>query len=737
MAKLDISILLVEDDMVIRSIYHKVLSDHVETVIDAVDGQDGYNNYSEHNPDLILTDIRMPIMNGLDMIKKIRKIDKTQRIIIMSAYGESRFFLKAIESGVKGFLVKPFDTEYLLNIIEEQANDILLEKRLKQEAEKRLAAENERDKAESILKALSQATAAFLRYGVNNSTVNDVLKLVGKETGVSRTYIFNIHKNETEDVASQIYEWTAEGINEEINNEKLTNVPLTDPVFELWFKNMSNHKNVIGVVKDFDEITKSILNEQNILSILAIPIYVKDVWWGFIGFDDCLNERIWTQSEINALEMLATNLGGAIYRRDVENNMANLNASLEEHVLERTEDLEKEIVERINVENLLRESEEKYRLIYENANDGIILLINSIITLVNPKMSEIINVLPKKLIGNKFTELLKEEYRKDVHLFFNKQKMGSEKFSGYYQVQLLDGRWLELKSTCITWDNNSANLVFVSDINKRKIAEQDLHELNRDLELRIKEEIERANEQQQLLVQKSKLESIGELTAGLAHEINQPLGGLSMGLDNIIYHVVDNKLDIKYLMTKINLLFKDIERIRKIIEHVRVFSRDQDNLVFNDVSINDVINNALSLVSKQIINNDIKLEVNLPEKKLITLGNEFRLEQVILNLLSNSKQAINEKARLNPKNSLEKTIIIEVTDNESDIIITVTDNGVGIKKNILSKIFNPFFTTKSEEKGTGLGLSISYGIISEMNGKIEAKSKVNKFTTVIITLPKK
>jgi len=95
------------------------------------------------------------------------------------------------------------------------------------------------------------------------------------------------------------------------------------------------------------------------------------------------------------------------------------------------------------------------------------------------------------------------------------------------------------------WDFEPATLAFISDITKQKNAEDDLHELNRDLAKRIKEEIDRVKVQQQLLVQKSKLESIGELSAGLAHEINQPLGGISMGLENLLLSTTNNDVDVK------------------------------------------------------------------------------------------------------------------------------------------------------------------------------------------------
>lgn len=736
MERLDISLLLVEDDKIIRSIYEQLLRKYVSKIYTAVDGEDGYNKYKEFNPDLILSDIKMPVMNGLDMVKKIRLNDKLQRIIIMSAYGESRFFLKAIETGVKGFLVKPVETDHLLSIMKEQANDILLEKRLAQEEILRQIAEIERDKGDNILKVLSQATAAFFSYGINDSTVNNVLKLVGEEAKVSRAYIFKLQEINNIKSIGHIYEWVDEGVTPQIDNENLISIPVDSPEFEWWAERMIMHKNIFGIIDNFDEPTKSILKSQDIQSILAIPIYVNKEWWGFVGFDDCVRKRIWTNAEINALEMLAFNLGGAIYRKEVEEDMIRLNASLEERVWERTKDLEQEVAERTIAENLLRDSEEKYRLIYENANDGIMLLMEKAIYLVNPKMIEIIGQLPRDIIGKRFsTSLIKPEYVNFVDEYFDNQEKGDSIANSDLQVQMLNGKWLELKSTCISWDMESANLVFVSDITMRKIAEKDLQELNRNLESRIKEEIKRVNDQQQLLAQKSKLESIGELSAGLAHEINQPLGGLSMGIENILFNTSDNGIDEEYLKNKIDLLFKDIERIRKIIEHVRLFSRDQDNLVVEQFSVNEVIENALSLVSKQFDSNNVELVVNVPSHNVFTMGNKYRLEQVILNLLSNSRQAVDEKSNKN-NSGFAKQISIEMIDNDPVSIITITDNGIGIKKKIISKIFDPFFTTKSEKKGTGLGLSISYGIISEMQGSIDVDSNEGEFTTITIQLPK-
>ena len=115
------------------------------------------------------------------------------------------------------------------------------------------------------------------------------------------------------------------------------------------------------------------------------------------------------------------------------------------------------------------------------------------------------------------------------------------------------------------------------------------------------------------------MESIGELAAGMAHEINQPLGGISMGLDNILFKLTLGSVSDEYLQTKIDAMFHDIDRIRQIISHVRVFSRDQKNLIDDDVSINDVIHDSLSLIRRQYQNHNIKIALKLSEEDYFTV----------------------------------------------------------------------------------------------------------------------
>lgn len=736
--KLKVSLLYVEDDGLLRNVYKNILRAIVDEVYVASNGEEGLEAFQQYHPDIILTDVRMPVINGLDMIRKIRKMDADVRIIILSAFGESRYFLSAIEAGVKGYLLKPVDTEVLINTVKEQANDILLDKKVKEEEAKRWMAEKAMAKSEAILQSVAFGSAIFFREGFNESSVSRVLQRLGESTGASRVYIFQNFKEGSRAYTSQTFEWVKEGIKEEIDNPELMRVYFDDPAFKRWVNVMEAGGSIHGLIKNFPEgDEKQLLLAQDIRSILVMPIFVEDFWWGFIGLDDCEQERYWSEGERKALETMANNLGAAIYRRQVESEILELNASLEKRVRERTKALEKEIAERRHAEIRLKESEEKYRLIYENANNGIMLVVENRIVMVNPKVIDILYYKPSSLIGSSFRDIVCKEDQDAFDAFFSDQFNSDALHSMDVRVRAASGeiKWLDVKTNEINWDDYPACLIFISDISARKKAEDELNRLNSQLEERVAMEVDKVKQQQQLLVQKSKLEFIGELSAGLSHEINQPLGGISMGLDNILMRLEDQKIDKQYIRDKFKLLFMDIDRINQIIQHVRIFSRDQQITFTENVNVSEVIQNALSMVQMQLKDHQIDLQLHLPLNPVFILGNPYRLEQVILNLLSNARFAVEEKAKQNSEEGYQKTIEVHCKADENHCVIKVRDNGTGIPRKYLPNIFNPFFTTKNEEQGTGLGLSISYGIVRELGGRISVESKEGVFSEFMIRLP--
>jgi len=732
-----ISLLYVEDEKILRSVYERVLFPRVERLIMADHGEDGYQKYVENLPDLVITDIKMPVMNGLDMIRKIRKFNPNARVIIMSAYGESHYFMRAIENGVKSFLLKPVDNDKLLAVISEQAREIQLEQDIILEEQKRRKAENDLRNNEHILQAVSDIAEILLQLPFETETLNMVFAKLGKATGVSRVYYFECFTEDDFMYCRQTIEWAAEGITHQINNEGLLKVPLVNSSFERWAGVLGSRQPIYGLIRDFPADEQEVLTPQDILSVLAVPVFIDDVWEGFIGFDDCVEERIWTQAEINTLQVAANIMGAADKRSRIEKQLMELNADLEERVSHRTLQLQEEINERIQTEELLRDSEEKYRLIFEHANDGIFISGKEYIQFVNPKTCEITGYLPKSLIGKSLSEFIDPEYREmvlDVHY----KKLKGEPAPVSYDVQIIDvnkrPKWVELKSNLIRWDDTKVVLTFMTDINTRKMFEEELKVLNQNLEERVRYELEQIQKQQKLLIQKSKLESLGELAAGIAHEINQPLGGLSMSLDNILFEQANKRLNDEYIQAKLKLMFEDIDRIKNIINHIRVFSRDQQESTNEVVSLVHVVNNALSLVNRLYINHRIDLVISLDRLHCQFLGNRIKMEQVILNILSNARFAVEKKA-LTAGAEFSKQIKIRSWGADGHLKLEIEDNGIGIDKDHLERIFDPFFSTKKDEDGTGLGLSISYGIVKEMAGNIEAQSIKNEYTRLTISLP--
>ena len=273
------------------------------------------------------------------------------------------------------------------------------------------------------------------------------------------------------------------------------------------------------------------------------------------------------------------------------------------------------------------------------------------------------------------------------------------------------------------------NIILEREVEKRTA---ELQKYQGQLESKVEEELAIRRRQEDMLIQKSKLESLGVLAAGISHEINQPLTRISFCADNILLKLLnDESLKADYLESKVQTLLDCVDRISHIIEHVRMFSREQQQFCGEEIDVNATIENTLSLVCSQYKNHDITIEADLQASGRTT-GNQYKLEQVLLNLLSNARDAI----EMRDDCIYEKWIKINTKSNQEEIIIEIVDNGTGMSCEQAEHIFDPFFTTKDVGKGTGLGLSISYGIIKEMNGNIEVLDYSNNGTTMQITLPK-
>jgi signal transduction histidine kinase len=237
------------------------------------------------------------------------------------------------------------------------------------------------------------------------------------------------------------------------------------------------------------------------------------------------------------------------------------------------------------------------------------------------------------------------------------------------------------------------------------------------------------------MIHNDRMTTLGEMATGIAHEINQPLNTLSILFDNMLLAASkEESLPKSYLEKKTEKIYDNIFRIKNIIDHVRVFSRSQEDSIFTSFDVRESIKNAISMISEQFRHKLIDLEVQASENLPMAYGNTYQFEQVILNLVINSKDAI-EELEVQRDSSYEKKITIQAYTSCKQIVVEVLDNGIGIKQEELEKIMLPFYTTKEAGMGTGLGLSITFGIIKEMKGEISFKSEPLNGTKVTIKLP--
>nr|WP_232371223.1 HAMP domain-containing sensor histidine kinase [Desulfogranum marinum] len=232
-------------------------------------------------------------------------------------------------------------------------------------------------------------------------------------------------------------------------------------------------------------------------------------------------------------------------------------------------------------------------------------------------------------------------------------------------------------------------------------------------------ELERRQEQ---LVQSQKLSSIGTLTAGVAHQLNNPLNNISTSCQ-IAMDDCDNGNEA-LLSNMLDNIYQETLRARDVVKGLLEFSRSQD-FKLRTAQLKDVVNRSVSLVNSQI-SGDISLVVTIPENLILPMDVQ-RMQEVFINIIMNAAQSIKQEGVI--------TLSAEVDKTEKQVQIEIHDTGPGIPKEIQGRLFDPFYTTKEEGEGTGLGLSVAYGIIQQHRGKITVRSEPGQGASFFISLP--
>jgi PAS domain S-box-containing protein len=661
-----IKILAIDEDPVNLALLKALIKDSFPKAITitTISGKEGLELALAEDPDIIVLNLVMPVLDGFTVCKKLKSDRRTNDIpvvFIAAQKGDKESRLKAMEVGADAFLAKPVDENELTAQIRamvkiKHAN---IEKR------------NEKEKL-----ALMVEEKTMEQRNTYVATLN-LLEDLARENNARKKNEEALKKSE--ESLADIFQTVKEGI------------AYTTLSGEILSINNSLEK-ILGVKaerivgKTITQLIKEFLSQQNINILMPVLDKIKKRI-NIEGFKVDLNDKI---LEISVTINYESNRMTAVIR---------------------------DITERKKAEEILRKSEEKFRSLVENAFDGIYLSNGKYFYFVNDKFCEI--------TGYSAVELTSPDFNLEIALTDDSVKILNERtflrqpemdVAGTYELQFKtkegNYKFVEISTVKIGSGNEMNIMGIVRDITERRRIETQI-------------------------IQSERLSALGEMSAGMAHEINQPLNTLSILFDNILLEARTNhSVNEDYLVHKSEKIFNNILRIRNLIDHVRDFSRSHDGYILNLFDINQSILNALSMVSEQFRIADIKiitlLDENLPQVK----GNTYKFEQVILNFISNSKDALMEKkARLGKSFPMYIKVISRFDRN--NIYLDYEDNGIGIPEEDIDKVLQPFYTTKEPGKGTGLGLSISYGLIREMDGAISVQSKVLSGTIITVTIPVK
>lgn len=375
----------------------------------------------------------------------------------------------------------------------------------------------------------------------------------------------------------------------------------------------------------------------------------------------------------------------------------------------------RDLTERKRLWDKLREERDKAQQYLSIARVIIVTLnFEGRVTLINKMGCEVLGYKEEEIIGkNWFDFCIPAKTRHKVREVFLKLMTGDVKVVEYYENPISNRSGEE---RIIAWHNTT-----VRDKSGRIIGTLSSGE---DITERKRTEAE--------LLRSEKLASVGQLAAGVAHEVNNPLAGILIYIKLLLKKYEQNKLQTEQTEEQLKKIARETERCSRIIKNLLDFSR-QTEVNLREVDINKVIEATFSIVGHQINLKNIRLEKKLMRYLPLIQGDFDQIQQALMNIVLNAAQAMPDGGELVVTTSVANRA--KIGDSIKDAIrIDISDTGVGISQENMNKLFTPFFTTKETGKGVGLGLSVVHGIIERHYGKIEIESNPGTGTTFSIYL---
>jgi PAS domain S-box-containing protein len=830
-------ILIVDDCDLNRQLLVNLLGSHHHLACEASDGAEALQVARVERPDLVISDVLMPTMDGYEFVRQLRAdpvIGQTPVIFLTGNYLGREARALAESCGASSILYRPCNQEEVLKSVNatlesaKHPETVLPLKREEFDREHLQLLTDTLSEKSDQLSAANLKLTALIELSQQLASEHDPLKLMKEYARVAREIIgaewsaLGVFGEDNQ----TLQHFSTFGLDSEIVNG-LSPLSLVEGIFGKLLKDGRSYR--IRILDGNPQTAGWPAGFPPLSSCLSLPIIFQERVYGWI----CLANKLGADEFSDEDEQLAVTLV-------TQMAAAYENATLYSAAQHRTVELEREIAERKKVEDSLRESEVRYRRLFEAARDGILIL-NAItlkITDANPFMTELLGYSRDEFLGKELWEIgffddkkasqatfrvlqqtgylryadlplqtkegqpwdvefvsnvyeednqqviqcnirditerkLTEESRERLaaivessdDAIFSKTfegivtswNAGAERIYGYTAEEaigrhisfitppecagelasILDslqrgGRFKHLETVRVRKDGSKIDVsISISPIigtEGRRIGAsaiaRDITERKR-AEAAMRAKIEELTAMTQQFWQASKLATLGELAASIAHELNNPLATVCLRTESLLGQLAED--DPK--RGALQIIEQEIERMGNLVGNLLQFSR-RSNQQISTIDVYKEIENTLDFVEHYLRSHQINVVREFADTLPTIYADCQQLRQVFLNLLTNASDAMTGGGTLTLRVAASKP-----EHGAGAIVIEFADTGTGIKPEDLSKVWEAFFTTKGEDKGTGLGLAICRRIIEEHHGTINIESEVGQGTTVRITLP--
>lgn len=648
-------ILVIDDsEHVSRMLAQTVLPELGYRAAIALTGKSGLERLRARLPDLILLDLQLPDMNGLDFLRILTQEGIDVPVILMTAHGSEMIAVEAFRLGARNYLIKPFSDSEAREVIDQA----LRERRL----------QRERDRLFQLLQQRVQELTVLTRVGKSVTALMDQRQLFDRIVEAA-VYITQADEGILFQYVEQKHELIPLALrNVTVESPDRLHLPLADSLVGQVVRSGKLLRLHRGMTDEPIAITKTMV----VQATLQVPLQVGDRIIGVLVVNNRRSSRAFSDSDQYLLAALADYAAIAL--------------------------------ENSRLYQAVQSSEARYRTIFANASDMVLILDTDWrIVSGNQRSVQILNVTPDDLVGQPLQRwCLPQEWPTIAQALQRvAQGLPQPPFTISLQHSAYESATIELNAQRLDADDQTRIVCIGRDLTERRRLEQQL-------------------------IQSDKLSALGQLVAGVAHELNNPLTSIS-GYAQLLLR---NRTLNDEIRADLEQIRQQAERAGRIVRNLLMFAREHkpERLA---TQINEVIQSTLALQVYQLRVDNITVQLDLDPELPSTVADPHQLQQVLLNLITNARQAMNERG--------SGILTIRTRRHEAAdgryIEISISDNGVGIPAQYLDKVFNPFFTTKPVGQGTGLGLSICYGIIQEHQGQIWIESREGVGTTVFIRLP--